>query len=46
MRKSEFEHTVRAAGSILGVTELLVIGSQAAHGSVTGELPVGAPAAW
>lgn len=39
MIKEEFDHAIRAAGSILGVAELLVIGSQAAHGSVTGELP-------
>jgi hypothetical protein len=39
LKRSEFEHAVRAAGSILGVTELLVIGSQAAHGSVPGPLP-------
>lgn len=39
MRRSEFEHAVRAAGSILGETELLVIGSQAVHGSVSGALP-------
>lgn len=39
MTKDEFDHAVRAAGSILGVTELLVIGSQAAHGSLVGELP-------
>jgi hypothetical protein len=37
--KDEFDHAVRAAGSILGVRELLVIGSQAAHGSVVGDLP-------
>ncbi len=39
MNKKEFDHAIRAAGSILGVSELLVIGSQAAHGSITGELP-------
>jgi hypothetical protein len=40
MNKDEFDHAIRAAGSILGVSELLVIGSQAAHGSVSGRLPV------
>lgn len=39
MKKSEFEHTVRAAGAILGVTEVLVIGSQAIHGSVKSIFP-------
>jgi hypothetical protein len=39
VKKSEFDHAVRAAGSILGVSEVLVIGSQAVHGSVAGELP-------
>ena len=34
MKKSEFEHAVRAAGAILGVNEVLVIGSQAVHGSM------------
>lgn len=39
MTKGEFEHAVRAAGAVLGVSEILVIGSQAAHGSVPGDLP-------
>lgn len=39
MTKDEFDHAIRAAGSILGDSELLVIGSQAAHGSVVGDLP-------
>ncbi len=39
MKRSEFDHTIRAAGAILGDTEILVIGSQAAHGSLTGDLP-------
>jgi hypothetical protein len=39
MNKEEFDHGIRAAGNVLGVTELLIIGSQAAHGSVSGELP-------
>lgn len=34
MKRKEFEHTIRAAGSILGVNELLVIGSQAIHASI------------
>jgi len=39
MKRAEFEHAIRAAASILGVTELLVIGSQAIHATVTGDLP-------
>ncbi len=31
MKRAEFEHTVRAAGAILGVNQVLVIGSQAIH---------------
>ncbi len=38
MNRNEFDHAIRAAGSILGVSEVLVIGSQAIHGSVE-ELP-------
>ncbi len=39
MKRDEFEHAIRAAGAVLGVSEVLVIGSQALHGSVAGELP-------
>ncbi len=39
MRREEFEHTIRAAGAVLDVDEVLVIGSQALHGSVAGDLP-------
>ncbi len=39
MRREEFEHAIRAAGAVLDVRELLVIGSQALHASVAGELP-------
>ncbi len=34
MKRSESEHAIRAAGSILATNELLVIGSQAIHGSI------------
>ena len=40
MTRAQFEHTVRAAGAVLGVSEVLVIGSQAVHGSMTGPLPI------
>ena len=39
MKRAEFEHAIRAAGAVLGVDEVLVIGSQALHASVTGDLP-------
>jgi hypothetical protein len=39
MKREEFEHAIRAAGAILGVQEVLVIGSQALHASVAGPLP-------
>lgn len=39
MRREEFEHAIRAAGAVLGRHEVLVIGSQALHASVDGDLP-------
>ena len=39
MNREQFEHTIRAAGAVLGVNDLLVIGSQALHGSMSGDLP-------
>jgi hypothetical protein len=39
VKRTEFEHAVRAAAAVLGIDELLVIGSQALHGSVEGDLP-------
>ena len=39
MNREQFEHTVRAAGAVLGISEVLVIGSQALHGSMPGALP-------
>ena len=40
MNRHEFDHAVRAAASIIGVAEVLVIGSQAIHGSAAGDVPV------
>jgi len=40
MTRTQFEHAIRAAGAVLGVSELLVIGSQAVHGSISGDLPI------
>lgn len=39
MNRQQFDHALRAAASVLGVTEVLVIGSQALHGSIAGDLP-------
>ena len=39
MKQEEFDHAIRAAGSILGEPEVLVIGSQAIHGSRLDSLP-------
>jgi hypothetical protein len=39
VKRDEFEHAIRAAGAVLGVREILVIGSQALHASVRGALP-------
>lgn len=39
MTREQFEHAIRAAGAVLGVSEVLVIGSQAVHGSINEELP-------
>jgi hypothetical protein len=40
VKRDEFDHAVRAAAAVLGATEVLVIGSQAIHGSVAGPLPL------
>ncbi len=39
MKREQFEHTIRAAGAILGVKKVLVIGSQAIHASYSGLIP-------
>lgn len=39
MNRKEFDHALRAAASVLGESELMVIGSQAIHGSLRGPLP-------
>ena len=39
MTRVGFEHAVRAAGAVLGVDEVLVIGSQAVHASLDEPLP-------
>lgn len=38
MNRQQFDHAIRATGAVLGVDELIVIGSQAVHASMT-ELP-------
>ena len=39
MRRSEFEHAIRAVGSILGTDKVLVIGSEALHATLGSDLP-------
>lgn len=39
MNRDAFDHAVRAAGAVLGENEILVIGSQAVHGTIRGDLP-------
>ena len=39
MTRDGFEHAIRAAGAVLGVDEVLVIGSQAVHASLDEPLP-------
>lgn len=39
MRREAFEHAIRASGAVLRVNEVIVIGSQALHASLAGDLP-------
>ena len=39
MNRTDFDHAIRAAGAILGESELLVIGSQAVHASLPEPIP-------
>lgn len=39
MNRAQFDHAIRAAGAVAGVSEVIVIGSQAAHASISGQLP-------
>lgn len=39
MTRAQFEHAIRASGAILDRNEIVVIGSQAIHGSTSGPLP-------
>ncbi|MEA1903816.1 MAG: hypothetical protein U9N56_09845, partial [Actinomycetota bacterium] len=39
MNREQFDHAIRAAAAVAGVPEVLVIGSQAAHASIAGDLP-------
>ena len=39
MTRAGFEHAVRAAGAVIGLDEVLVIGSQAVHASLDEPLP-------
>lgn len=39
MNREAFDHAIRAAAAVLGVDELLVIGSQAVYGSLGDDIP-------
>ncbi len=39
MKAAEFDHAIRAAGAVLGVDEIIVIGSQALHATIPDPLP-------
>ena len=39
MKRAQFEHAVRAAGAVGGEHEVIVIGSQATHAWIEGEIP-------
>ena len=39
MKREQFEHALGAAGAVLGVDEVIVIGSQALYATVDGDLP-------
>jgi hypothetical protein len=39
VNREQFDHAIRAAAAVAGVQEVIVIGSQAAHGFVAGDLP-------
>ena len=39
MNRAAFDHAIRAAAGVLGEPEILVIGSQAIHAAVPGNLP-------
>lgn len=39
MNRSQFEHAVRAAAAVVGEQAVIVIGSQAVHASLEGEIP-------
>ena len=40
MTREPFEHAIRVAGAVLSMSEVLVNGSQAVHGSLNDALPV------
>lgn len=39
MKREAFDHAVRAAGAVMGEDEILIIGSQAIHGTLSAGLP-------
>ena len=42
MDREQFDHVLRAAAGVLGASQLIVIGSQAVHGSLRSGLPIAA----
>ena len=40
MNREDFDHVLRAAAGVLGVSELMVVGSQAAHATMPEPLPL------
>ena len=39
MKRSQFDHAIRAAAAVVGESEILVIGSQAIHASLDDQIP-------
>jgi hypothetical protein len=39
VKRGQFEHAIRAAGAVLAVDEVIVIGSQALHATVSEDFP-------
>ncbi len=40
MTRKQFEHAIRAAGAVIGATDLIVIGSQALHATIGTPFPL------
>lgn len=42
MNREQFDHAIRASAAVVGVSEVVVIGSQATHASIATDLPAAA----